>query len=57
MITVLKQGATKTRIKKILEQIKKDLKPKGVDAYRFLGKIKLKEDALRIQKKLRNEWK
>jgi len=56
MVTVLKQGATKRSIKKILEQLKKDLKPKGVDVYKYLGKIKLKKDALIIQKELRNEW-
>lgn len=34
------------------------LKPKkGFQAKQFLGKIKLKEDPLAIQKRLRNEWK
>jgi len=31
-------------------------KAKGVNALKYCGKIKLKEDPLLIQKKLRNEW-
>ena len=31
----------------------KDLKPKGVDVYKYVGKIKLKKDALKIQRELR----
>lgn len=34
----------------------KSSKPKGVDTLKYCGKIKLKEDALEIQNKLRNEW-
>ncbi len=56
MVTVLKQGATKERIKRILKQLKKESESKGIDAYKYLGKIKLKKDALVIQKELRNEW-
>lgn len=40
-----------TRIRKI-----KSSKPKGVDTLKYCGTIKLKEDPLAIQKKLRNEW-
>jgi len=56
MVTTLKQGATKKNIKTILEKLKKELKPKGVDVYKYLGKISLQKDALDIQKELRNEW-
>lgn len=56
MVTVLKQGATKERIKKILKQLKKESESKGIDVYKYLGTIKLKKDALVIQKELRNEW-
>ncbi len=31
-------------------------KPKGVDTLKYCGKIKLNEDALDIQNKIRNEW-
>lgn len=34
----------------------KSSKPKGVDTLKYCGKIKLEEDALDIQNKLRNEW-
>ena len=40
-----------TRIKRA-----KTTKPEGVDTLKFCGKIKLAEDPLEIQKKLRNEW-
>ncbi|HUZ59613.1 MAG TPA: hypothetical protein VMU83_12600 [Hanamia sp.] len=32
------------------------LKPKGANTLKYCGIIKLKEDPLLIQKKLRNEW-
>ncbi|QMU64621.1 MAG: hypothetical protein GKR88_10195 [Flavobacteriaceae bacterium] len=56
MVTTLKQGATKKSIKNILENLTKELKPKGVDVYKYLGKINLKKDALSTQRELRNEW-
>ena len=34
----------------------KSSKPEGVDTLKYCGTIKLKEDPLVIQKKLRNEW-
>ncbi len=56
MVMVLRQGATKKSIRKILENLAKELKPKGVDVYKYVGKISLKKDALNIQRELRNEW-
>lgn len=55
MVTILKQGATKKSIKKVLENFTKELKPKGVDVYKYVGKINLNKDALAIQNELRNE--
>ena len=53
MVLVLKKGASKKEI----EILEKKLKPKaGVDVMKYCGTIKLKEDGLAIQKKLRNEW-
>ena len=52
----IKQGATKKSIKKILENITKEIKPKGVDVYKYVGEIRLKMDALNLQRELRNEW-
>jgi len=57
MVLVLKQGATKKRIRTILDNLAREIKPKGVDVYKYCGKINLKKDALNIQKDLRNEWK
>jgi len=57
MVLVLKQGATKKRIRTILDNLAREIKPKGVDVYKYCGKINLKKDALDIQKDLRNEWK
>ena len=56
MVTVLKHGATKKSIRQLLEKLAKDVNPKGIDVYKYLGTIKLKTDALAIQKELRNEW-
>jgi hypothetical protein len=53
MVLILKKGASKKEI----ESIEKLLKNKeGIDVMKYCGKIKLKEDALLIQKTLRNEW-
>ncbi|WP_242204443.1 hypothetical protein [Aestuariivivens insulae] len=52
----IKQGATKKSIKDILKNLGKELKPKGVDVYKYVGKINLKKDAVNIQKELRNDW-
>lgn len=57
MVLVIKKGATKKNIKNVLDAIaKKELKPLGIDVYKYLGKISLKKDALTIQKEFRNEW-
>ncbi len=56
MVMTIKPGATKKSIKSILENLSKQRKPKGVDVYKYVGKISLKKDALSIQKALRDEW-
>jgi len=56
MVTVLKQGATEEYIRKMLKKLSKEVRSKGVDTLKYCGKIKLKEDALNIQKRLRDEW-
>jgi len=55
MVTILKQGATKRRIQLVLENLSKKSN-KGIDAYKYCGKINLNSDALVIQKRLRDEW-
>lgn len=56
MVMTLRYGATKKSIRRIFENLTKELKPKGVDVYKYVGKISLKKDALNIQRELRNEW-
>lgn len=53
MVLVLKKGATK----KEMDSISKKLQNiKGVNTKKYCGTIKLKEDPLAIQKKMRDEW-
>lgn len=56
MTTTLKQGASKQRIQKLFSEVAKSPRTKGVNTLKYCGKIKLKEDALVIQKRLRDEW-
>lgn len=56
MVLTLKKGANKSTIEKLFKQIKKRVRSKGIDSKRFCGKLQLKENALKIQKDLRNEW-
>ena len=52
MITIIKKGSDK---KKVAQKLDKALKTKGVDTRKYCGVIKLKEDPLVIQKRLRDE--
>lgn len=55
MVVVLKKGASREEIEKL--RIKPALKkPAGVDTKKYCGVLKLKEDPLIIQKKMRDEW-
>jgi hypothetical protein len=56
MVTTLKRGASKENVQAVLKAILKASKPKGIDVYRFCGKISLTKDPLAIQRELRNEW-
>jgi len=53
MVTIIKKGCSKKSILKLLMKINSK---RGLDAFKYCGKIHLKMDALLIQKKLRNEW-
>ena len=53
MVTIIKKGANNKEIEKALSNLKSS---KKFDAFKHCGKIKLKEDPLDIQKRLRNEW-
>jgi len=56
MVTLLKHGATKKNIKKVLDGMSREREMIGVDTYKYCGKISLTRDALVIQKELRDEW-
>ncbi len=53
MVLILKKGASKKEIQSIEKKL---TLRKKVDLKSYSGKIKLKEDSLTIQKRLRNEW-
>jgi hypothetical protein len=53
MVTIVKKGSDK---KEAAKQLEKALKTKGVDTHKYCGVIKLREDPLKIQKKMRDEW-
>lgn len=53
MVTIIKKGTGKKDLQKILENIKPR---KKFDAKKFSGILKLDEDPLIIQQKLRDEW-
>jgi hypothetical protein len=56
MVLVLKKGAGKKEIEAIEKKLYKQKSPTGFNAKKYNGILKLKEDPLTIQKKLRNEW-
>lgn len=53
MVAIIKKGASKEAIRKELERAKRG---KGLNAKKYLGVIKLKEDPVDAQKRMRNEW-
>jgi len=53
MTIVLKKASDLDHIKEILGSLKK---VRTFDAYRFCGKIDLKESPIAIQKRMRDEW-
>lgn len=53
MVTVIKKGAIKEEIEKAFSNL---ANTKKFNAYKYCGTIKLTEDPLTIQKKMRDEW-
>jgi hypothetical protein len=56
MVLVLKKGATQQEIEQINKKLGQMPLRKKLEAKKYCGVIKLKEDPLQIQKKLRDEW-
>ena len=55
MVTIIKKGYSLSKIRKALKNTEKN--KKLFDASKYCGVIKINEDALKVQKKLRDEWK
>lgn len=56
MVVIIKKSDSKRTIERKIKSVK-TIKPKKVlDAYKYLGILKIKEDPNEIQKKLRDEW-
>ena len=56
MVLILKEGADKKEIEAIEKKLYKEREVTGFNAKKYNGILKLKEDPLAIQKKIRNEW-
>jgi hypothetical protein len=56
MVTTIKAGTSRKKIDAILEKYSKEFQPKGLEAYKYLGKLKLAKDPMKLQQELRNEW-
>ncbi len=56
MVVVIKKGATKNTILLMMKRVMQERKTKGIKVRKYCGVIKLKEDALIIQKRMRDEW-
>jgi uncharacterized protein (UPF0335 family) len=56
MVLVLKKGATKKEIEAIEKKLYKEKDSSGFNAKKYNGILKLKEDPLVIQQKMRDEW-
>jgi uncharacterized protein (UPF0335 family) len=56
MVFVIKKGASTKEIEAVKKKVFKGAAKGGFDAKKYNGLLKLKGDALEIQKKLRNEW-
>jgi len=55
MMVVIKKGESKESIQKKLNKLKG--KGKKFPARKFLGILKIDEDPVKIQRRLRDEWK
>lgn len=56
MVTILKSGASKRAIQSVLKKLRERSPKKGLDAYKYCGTVKFKEDGLTLQKRWRDEW-
>jgi hypothetical protein len=55
MVNILKYGSGSDKIRILLKRLNKSAN-KGIDSEKYSGTIRLKEDPLKVQKKIRDEW-
>ena len=56
MVTIIKRGTKRDRIKILMDQIKKQKPCRLSDIRKYCGVLNLKKDPLLLQKKWRDEW-
>ena len=56
MVLVLKKGASKKEIDSLLKKLVTPNNFTGLDARKYCGTIKLKQEPIAIQKQMRDEW-
>jgi hypothetical protein len=57
MTTIIKRTTTRKQLAALLKGTRRMRKAKGVDVKSFAGKLKLEDDPLAIQKRMRDGWK
>jgi hypothetical protein len=57
MTTIIKRTTTRKQLAALLKGKRRTRKAKGVDVKSFAGKLKLEDDPLAIQKRMRDGWK
>jgi len=55
MVTTLKYGSGKDSIAKLLKRVSGNAE-RGVKTKKYSGMVKLKEDPVKLQKGMRDEW-
>lgn len=53
MVVIIRKGSTSEQIARALNRLRRK---KGFNALKYAGILELKEDPLKIQKALRDEW-
>lgn len=56
MVVIIKKTDSKRTIERKIKSVKPIKPGKVLDAYKYLGKLRIKEDPNEIKKKLRDEW-
>jgi tripartite-type tricarboxylate transporter receptor subunit TctC len=57
MVVIVKRNTPRKQLKALLRKAKATpVKGKGLDARKHLGTVKLKQDPVTIQRRLRDEW-